>query len=73
MKRLSIRSAVWLLCVWLGRCGLPASAQVYVWGTDSVNVTAFVTNVPPSATNVIARSAGEGHCLSLRRDGTVVA
>jgi hypothetical protein len=32
-----------------------------------------LTNVPASATNVIAMAAGDTHCLALKADGTVVA
>ena len=42
--------------------------NVIVWGNSYYGVT----NVPPTATNVIALAAGDSHCLALRRDGTVV-
>ena len=44
-----------------------AAGQVLVWGNR------LLTNVPPSATNVIALAAGDNHGLALRADGTVVA
>ncbi len=50
-------------------CAGRASGQVLVWGDNS----SHQTNVPPSATNVIAMAAGDYHCLALRADGTVVA
>ena len=43
--------------------------NIIVWGYTYYGVT----NVPPTATNVIALAAGDSHCLALRRDGTVVA
>lgn len=42
---------------------------VIVWG----NNTYGQTNVPISATNVIALAAGDAHCLALRADGRVIA
>jgi alpha-tubulin suppressor-like RCC1 family protein len=48
-------------------CAGRAAGQVLVWGNPNL------TNVPPSATNVIALAAGDLHGLALRADGTVVA
>jgi PKD repeat protein len=42
---------------------------VIVWGSNSSGQT----NVPASATNIIALAAGDSHCLALRVDGTVMA
>jgi alpha-tubulin suppressor-like RCC1 family protein len=56
--------ALFMVCM-VGR----AQAQVLVWGDNFYGQT----NVPASATNVIALAAGDSHCLALRRDGTVVA
>jgi alpha-tubulin suppressor-like RCC1 family protein len=42
---------------------------IIVWGSNSFGQT----NVPTSATNVIALAAGDSHCLALRADGTVIA
>ena len=42
--------------------------QVMVWGDNTYGET----NVPASATNVIALAAGDDHCVALRADGTVV-
>jgi hypothetical protein len=47
-----------------------ADSQVIVWGSNS---NYGITNVPVGATNVIAMAAGDGHCLALKADGTVVA
>jgi hypothetical protein len=43
--------------------------QVIVWGWNDYGQT----NVPTSATNVLALAAGDAHCLVLRTDGTVLA
>ena len=45
-----------------------AVGQVMVWGDNTYGQT----NVPASATNVIALAAGDSHCLALKADGTVV-
>jgi alpha-tubulin suppressor-like RCC1 family protein/uncharacterized protein YjbI with pentapeptide repeats len=42
--------------------------QVFAWGDNSRGET----NVPPTATNVIALAGGDYHCLALRTDGSVV-
>ena len=43
--------------------------NVIAWGNNS----AGQTNVPASATNVIAVAAGSSHSLALRDDGTVIS
>ena len=43
--------------------------EVIAWGDNSQGQT----NVPPSATNIIAVAAGFSHSLALRSDGTVLA
>jgi len=48
---------------------IQSPGQVIVWGDNTYGQT----NVPASATNVIALAAGDGHCLALRADGTVEA
>ena len=45
-----------------------SSAQVIAWGSGSSGQT----NIPPSATNVVAVAAGAAHSAALRNDGTVV-
>ncbi len=45
---------------------------IVVWG-NFVYSSPSLTNVPPSATNVIAMAAGDAHCVALKSDGTVVA
>ena len=45
---------------------------IVVWGNFNYG-NSSLTNVPPSATNVIALAAGDTHCLALNADGTVVA
>jgi alpha-tubulin suppressor-like RCC1 family protein len=56
----------------LGFCTLCQSAlggnRVVAWGDNASGKT----NVPPSATNVVAIAAGEFHSLALRADGTVI-
>ncbi len=42
--------------------------HVAAWGSN----TAGPTELPPSATNLVAIAAGVNHCLGLREDGTVV-
>ncbi len=46
-----------------------AVTPVFCWG----NNTPSLTNVPRSATNVMAISAGATHCLALKQDGTLAA
>ena len=60
-----------VILVTLCFCAGPVIGQVLVWG--DYNANPHLTNVPPSATNVIALAAGDYHCLALRADGTVVA
>src|SRR6266571_839617 len=49
---------------------VPALGQnVVAWGSDAFHQT----EVPPSATNVVAVACGYAHSLALRADGTVVA
>jgi alpha-tubulin suppressor-like RCC1 family protein len=43
--------------------------QAAVWGSGFM----FQTNVPPSATNLVAIAAGGSHLLALHEDGTVLA
>lgn len=45
---------------------------IVVWGSFN-NGNSSLTNVPASATNVIAMAAGDTHCLALKADGTVLA
>jgi alpha-tubulin suppressor-like RCC1 family protein len=47
---------------------LKANGAVVAWGYDSDGQT----NVPPTATNVVALAAGAGHSLALKGNGTVV-
>jgi len=53
----------------LSICISGSAQNVIAWGSNSQGQI----NVPPSATNVIAVSAGWYHSLALRNDGTVVA
>ena len=46
-----------------------AGNHVVVWGSNTFEIT----NVPSSATNVVAIAAGYGFSLALKTDGTVVA
>ncbi len=50
-------------------CHTSIAQNVIAWGSN----TKGQTNVPPSATNVIAVAAGWYHSLALRSDGTVVS
>lgn len=50
-------------------CTSGSAQNVVAWG----NNTQGQTNVPPSATNVIAVAAGWYHSLALRNDGSVVS
>ena len=50
-------------------CTTGSAQNVVAWGSN----TQGQTNVPSSATNVIAVAAGWYHSLALRNDGTVVA
>jgi len=50
-------------------CITGSAQNVVAWG----NNTQGQTNVPPSATNVVAVAAGWYHSLALRNDGTVIA
>ena len=50
-------------------CHTGIAQNVVAWGSN----TKGQTNVPPSATNVIAVAAGWYHSLALRSDGTVVS
>ncbi|HLP77087.1 MAG TPA: immunoglobulin domain-containing protein, partial [Candidatus Paceibacterota bacterium] len=45
---------------------------IWVWGSFYYN-NLSLTNIPASATNIIAMAAGDTHCLALKADGTVVA
>jgi alpha-tubulin suppressor-like RCC1 family protein len=51
------------------RLALRADGTVAVWGSNASGQT----NVPPSATNLIAVADGEGQILALKADGTVIA
>jgi hypothetical protein len=63
-------SSLVLLTGWLCCPPISQADPVIVWGTYN----GFgITNVPASATTVIALAAGDGHCLALKSDGTVVA
>ncbi len=43
------------------------SGQVLIWGTAQA-----VTNVPPTATNLVSIAGGDFHASAIRRDGTVI-
>lgn len=58
-----------LLGLQITACSSFAGNHVVAWGSDNYGQT----NVPPSATNVIAIAAGYSHSLALRSDGTVIA
>ena len=49
-----------------------AVVHIVIWGNFAYGGSAL-TNVPASATNVIALAAGDTHCVGLKADGTVVA
>ncbi len=55
--------AILLLCATTGR-----AQNVIAWGDDSQGQT----DVPPSATNVVAVAAGASNSLALRADGTLI-
>lgn len=71
MKRIFFTRATWMVYA-LAMVVLPAGAScaqdVIAWGNGSRGQT----NVPPSATNVVAVAAGALQSLALRLDGTVV-
>ncbi len=58
--------ALGLMCFF---CTTGSAQNVIAWGSNSQGQT----NVPPSATNVIAVAAGWYHSLALRDDGTIVS
>jgi alpha-tubulin suppressor-like RCC1 family protein len=63
----SLQSVV--LAIFLSTLCFSSRGEVVVWGDNQVGQT----NVPPSATNVLALAGGDGHGLALKSDGTVVA
>ncbi len=64
------KSAFAGLFLFLTSSFLAAAGNVVVaWGDNTYGKT----NVPPSATNVIAVAAGDSHSLALKGDGTVIA
>ena len=60
-----------LLLNWLCIPLISHADTITIWG--NFNYSPTVTNVPASATNIIALAAGDTHCLALKADGTVVA
>jgi len=63
-------SSLIMLSSWLCSPPISQADPVIVWGANN---NYGITNVPLSATSVIALAAGDGHCLALKADGTVVA
>lgn len=55
--------------------GLRRNGTVLDWdGNSSLSYPTYnLTNIPPSATNIVSIAAGAYHCLALRADGTVLA
>ena len=58
-----------VLAMFLSALCFSSLGQVIVWGNSNVGQT----NVPASATDVVALAGGDGHGLALKSDGTVVA
>jgi hypothetical protein len=64
-----MKTSLLILFIWLFASTISQADPVIVWG----DITYGQTNVPASASNVIALAAGDYHCVALRADGTVIA
>src|ERR1035438_10300326 len=64
-----MKTSLLILFIWLFASTIGQADPVIVW----CDITYGQTNVPASASNVIALAAGDYHCVALRADGTVIA